>query len=302
MRKVIYIAFILVTLNSSVYAVNLTPSLTAGVGYDDNIDFLASDVSKDGLFLIRPRIDFDANLSEEDIISGTYSWTYQKFLMGMNGNFTDNFGYAAYEHYFTDRLSIELAGEGEIFNDSVVSLYNYRRTAVLPSVKYLMGNTMAIFSYGLFDIDFPDRTIQTGGDKQKDTQKEVSMFMLHGMNKATNIGGGYSYKSNSSNNDFYDYTSQNITIGVWHQPFERAGLNLIYQYQFVNFHHWSVNSSLRNDSYNRVYVEFDYRINKLTKLLCQYNYLLNDSNDANLDFKKNYIFLGVKYFFESWRI
>lgn len=302
MRKVISIAFILVTLNSSVYAVNLTPSLTAGVGYDDNIDFLASDVSRDGLFLIRPRIDFDANLSEQDIISGAYSYTFQRFFMEMNGNFTDNFGYAAYEHYFTDRLSIELTGEGEIFNDSVVSLYNYRRTAVFPSIKYLMDKTMTILSYGLVNIDFPDRTIQTGGDKQKDRQTEASMFMLYGTSKETNIGGGYSYKSNSSNNDSYDYTTQNVTIGVWHQPFDRVGLNFIYQYQFTNFHHWNVNSSLRNDSYNRVYVEFDYEINKSAKLLCQYNYMLNDSNDDNQDFRKNYIFLGLKYTFEKWKI
>ncbi|MBI3600170.1 MAG: hypothetical protein HY097_05960 [Nitrospinae bacterium] len=44
--------------------------MTAGLGYDDNIDFLVSEVSKDSLFLIKPRIDFDAKLSEQDIISG----------------------------------------------------------------------------------------------------------------------------------------------------------------------------------------------------------------------------------------
>jgi|SRR3990172_4053570 len=302
MRKVISIAFILVTLNSSVYAVNLTPSLTEGVGNDDNIDFLSKDVSRDGLFLIRPGIDFDANLSEQDIISGAYSYTFQRFFMGMNGNFTDNFGYAAYEHYFTDRLSIELSGEGEIFNDSVVSLYNYRRTAVLPFIKYLMGKTMMIHSYGFSDIDFPDRTIQTGGDKQKDKLTEVSMFMLHGISERTTIGGGYSYKKNSSNNDSYDYTSQNISIGVWHHFSKKAGLNFIYQYQLLNFDNWWVDSSLRKDSYTRIYSELSYEIDKSAKIFCQYSYLFNDSNDVNQDFKKNYIFLRFKYIFDSWRI
>lgn len=281
-------------------AASLIPSLTTGAGYDDNIDFLADNISRDVLFLMKPKLDINLNLSEIDIIAVSYSYTFQQFLM--SGNFTDHFGYAAYEHYFTDRISIELAGEGEIFNDSVVSLYNYRRTAVLPSIKYSMGKTMMIHSYGFSDIDFPDRTIQTGGDKQKDKLTEVSMFMLHGISERTTIGGGYSYKKNSSNNDSYDYTSQNISIGVWHHFSKKVGLNFIYQYQLLNFDNWRVDSSLRKDSYTKIYSELSYEIDKSAKFFCQYSYLFNDSNDVNQDFKKNYIFLGLKYTFDKWKI
>ncbi|MEK7847141.1 MAG: hypothetical protein AAB257_09295 [Nitrospinota bacterium] len=77
----IFICVSFLVLSGVSEAASLTPSLTAGVGYDDNIDFLASDVSRDGLFLIRPRIDFGANLSGQDIISGAYSYTFQRFFM-----------------------------------------------------------------------------------------------------------------------------------------------------------------------------------------------------------------------------
>lgn len=299
---IFFLLFVASVSSGSGEAAGLTPSLTAGVGYDDNIDFLATDVSRDSLFLIKPKIDFDANLSEQDIISGAYSYTFQQFFIGMNGKFSDHFGYAAYEHYFSDRFSIELSGEGEIFNDSVVSLYNYRRTAFLPAIKYLMGKTMMIHSYSFSDIDFPDRTIQTGGNNQKDKQTEIEMFMLHRINEETTIGGGYSYKKNSSNNDSYNYAAQNISVGLWYHFSENAGLNLIYQYQIANFDNWKVDSESRKDNYNRLYAELSCGISKSMKVFGRYTYLLNDSNDANQDFKKNFIFLGVKYAFDSWRI
>ncbi len=289
------------------------PSIEAGIGVDDNLNYTSQNFSLRGIkkvsdvyFIITPKLQIQFPISEKNgDIEIDYIFKHNQYIKNENGFYENNYLRLNYLFPINKSIFLSFRTQYENFKDSEIEVDKYQALGFAPEMKFKINSFQYInINYNYFTYNYSERFakydknfIPLDDIKQKDIGNGVNIawdIMLRN-NFTTNIT--YSKKINSSNDDNFNYDADNILLNLWWKILKNHRINLEHQFGTRNYSNSQILSGIKNrkDTQNISTIKYEYPVTKNIYWITYYSYYKNDSNDLLEKYSKNLIYTGVKF-------
>ncbi|MFH1216872.1 MAG: tetratricopeptide repeat protein [Pseudomonadota bacterium] len=268
--------------------------LSLGLGYDDNVELVATDLLQAShqhdefldlfIFLRRPFLHFASD-------TGSHLQSSFSFLKYADLSEYDT-GSANVEYYYWKKFSsLQIEGGGS-YAFTLLDGRSYEQSPLLSiQAKYIVNpETSVRLRYRINYHDVLDKEYDYLTGWRHRTQTEL--FRSWGK-----VGASLSYTLELNDRDDKDYspTRHTAAVGMKVKPLEKLDINLNVSYRDSHYDLESLDD--RDENQLNSSIEFMYFLPAEWELSCRYQYTDNNANDDYYDYTRNMVVLSLARFF-----